>query len=200
MIGPIGYVARLEAEITRLRNENSELANRIVAATPPWPADTPEGREEVARMIYNSFPYDGPLGKQKPDWIPNGNSFMQDKARETAGTLISALRPAAAPPGTVKMYAVALDAANVRIAELEARLGEQQSRSFDMTAQWKIFETAMMMLGDVPGETLLERLSKLQGWYMDMQIMVGDLKHKLEVAEAVNRLSVPRPDGNGGAR
>lgn len=56
---------------------------------------------------------------------------------------------------------------------------------------WHIFETAMMMLGDVPGETLLERITKLQGRYMEMQIMVGDLKHKLEVAEAVNRLTSP---------
>ncbi len=59
-----------------------------------WPADTPEGREEVARMIYNAFPYDGPPGKQKPDWIPNGNSFMQDRAREAADSIIWALRPA----------------------------------------------------------------------------------------------------------
>jgi hypothetical protein len=30
-------------------------------------------------------------------------------------------------------------------------------------------EEAMMMLGDVPGKTLLDRLTKLQGWYMEMQ-------------------------------
>lgn len=59
----------------------------------PWPADTPEGREVVARMIYNAFPYDGTLGKQKPEWIPNGNSFWQDKARATAGDIICAVRP-----------------------------------------------------------------------------------------------------------
>jgi hypothetical protein len=40
------------------------------------------------------------------------------------------LRRAAAPLDAVKMYADALAAANARIAELEARLGEQQSRSF----------------------------------------------------------------------
>lgn len=56
---------------------------------------------------------------------------------------------------------------------------------------WAIFEEAMMMLGDVPGETLLERLSRLQGWYLEMQIELGNVKHRLEVAEAVNRLAAP---------
>lgn len=38
------------------------------------------------------------------------------------------------------------------------------------------YDEAMMMLGDVPGENLIERLTKLQGWYLEMQIMVGQLK------------------------
>lgn len=55
-----------------------------------------------------------------------------------------------------------------------------------------IIERCMDMLGDVPGDTLEDRLTKLQGWYLEMQFLVGDLKHRLEVAEAVCRLT--RPD------
>jgi hypothetical protein len=52
-----------------------------------------------------------------------------------------------------------------------------------------IIERCMDMLGDVPGQSLEDRLTKLQGWYLEMQFVVGDLKHKLEVAQAVNRLT-----------
>ena len=52
-----------------------------------------------------------------------------------------------------------------------------------------IIERCMDMLGDVPGQSLEDRLTKLQGWYLEMQFLVGDLKHKLEVAQTVNRLT-----------
>lgn len=51
-------------------------------------------------------------------------------------------------------------------------------------------EQALMMLGDVPGETLNDRLTRLQGWYLEMQILVGDLKHKLGISAPAQRAPV----------
>jgi hypothetical protein len=58
-----------------------------------WPADTIEGREAIASYIYDAFPFDGPAHKTKPAWIPHGNSQWQNKARETADTIINLMRP-----------------------------------------------------------------------------------------------------------
>jgi len=75
------------------------IASSVIAALAPgnagapWPADTNEGREAVASYIYDAFPFDGPPHKTKPAWIPHGNSDWQDKARETADTIINLLRP-----------------------------------------------------------------------------------------------------------
>ena len=38
--------------------------------------------EERAAEIYAGFEYDGP--GSKPDWVPGGNSLMQDRARHFA--------------------------------------------------------------------------------------------------------------------
>lgn len=35
---------------------------------------------------------------------------------------------------------------------------------------WNIFDAAMMMLEDVPGETMLERIAKLKEWYLQLQM------------------------------
>lgn len=49
---------------------------------------------------------------------------------------------------------------------------------------WLIFEEAMVMLEDVPGETMLERIGRLKGWYLQMQIMVEKLKDENERLKA----------------
>jgi hypothetical protein len=50
---------------------------------------------------------------------------------------------------------------------------------------WAIFEQAMVMLEDVPGETLLERIGRLKDWYLEMQILVE--KQKAEIEELNKR-------------
>ena len=49
---------------------------------------------------------------------------------------------------------------------------------------WAIFEQAMVLLEDVPGDTMLERIERLKAWYLDLQMLVGNLKHRLEVASS----------------
>lgn len=61
---------------------------------------------------------------------------------------------------------------------------------------WVIFERAMTMLEDVPGETLLERIARLKEWYLEIQFLVGKLKNELEIARAVNRLTLSPADRN----
>ncbi len=60
---------------------------------------------------------------------------------------------------------------------------------------WAIFEQAMVLLEDVPGDTMLERIERLKAWYLDLQMLVGNLKHRLEVAESVNRLALSSHQG-----
>jgi hypothetical protein len=38
--------------------------------------------ETLAKKIYDS--YEGPIGQVKPEWVPHGNSAMQDHARQEA--------------------------------------------------------------------------------------------------------------------
>jgi hypothetical protein len=45
---------------------------------------------------------------------------------------------------------------------------------------WEIFEQAMVMLEDVPGETMLERIGRLKDWYLQMQITIGQLQAENE--------------------
>jgi hypothetical protein len=40
-------------------------------------------------------------------------------------------------------------------------------------ANWAIFDQAMVMLEDVPGETMLERLARLKDWYVGLQDLHG---------------------------
>lgn len=41
--------------------------------------------EAVARIIYDAFPFEPRHGQaHKPEWIPGGNSIMQDRARQAA--------------------------------------------------------------------------------------------------------------------
>jgi|SRR6185369_3961505 len=54
---------------------------------PAW--DHPSNRsyepvETLAKVIYDSFVYDGPAGTQKPSWAPGGNGIKQDEARDQA--------------------------------------------------------------------------------------------------------------------
>src|SRR5882672_3088620 len=44
---------------------------------PPQP-----GREEIAKVVYDAFDFSPTMGTpHKPEWMPGGNSFMQDRAR-----------------------------------------------------------------------------------------------------------------------
>ncbi len=47
--------------------------------------------EEVARAIYDQFPYDGEL-PVKPAWVERGNSLKQGEARRMARAAIEAMR------------------------------------------------------------------------------------------------------------
>jgi hypothetical protein len=57
-------------------------------------------REDIAEIVYDAFPFTPELGMpQKPKWVRNGNSFMQDEARRAASRIMSRLRD---EPGFVK--------------------------------------------------------------------------------------------------
>jgi hypothetical protein len=47
-------------------------------------------REEIARIIYDAFPFEPHHGEaQKPAWVAGGNSFRQDDARRAADTILA---------------------------------------------------------------------------------------------------------------
>jgi len=48
---------------------------------------TPDTVERMAKKIYDVMPYDGE--STKPNWVPNGNSTMQDRARDCARDIIT---------------------------------------------------------------------------------------------------------------
>jgi hypothetical protein len=57
-------------------------------------------REDIAEMVYEAFPFVPELGvPQKPAWVRNGNSFMQDDARRAASNIMARLRD---EPGFVR--------------------------------------------------------------------------------------------------
>jgi hypothetical protein len=47
--------------------------------------------EAVAKIIYESMPYDGLAGTSKPAWVEGGNSLKQEEARSRAIETINAL-------------------------------------------------------------------------------------------------------------
>lgn len=47
-------------------------------------------REQLAEIIYESFPFSATVGTpEKPKWTAGGNGLMQDKARRAAETILS---------------------------------------------------------------------------------------------------------------
>lgn len=59
---------------------------------------------------------------------------------------------------------------------------------------WAIFEQAMVMLEDVPGETMLERIARLKEWYVQLQGMVSVAQPPAALDEAATPLN-PIPNG-----
>jgi|KBSMisStaDraftv2_1062788.scaffolds.fasta_scaffold198822_2 hypothetical protein len=53
-------------------------------------AATSPDREEVAKIIYDAFPFSPTFGcAQKPEWTPRGNSFNQIKALNAADRILA---------------------------------------------------------------------------------------------------------------
>jgi len=46
---------------------------------------------------------------------------------------------------------------------------------------WAIFATAMTMLEDVPGDTLLERIARLKEWHLQFQTITADAQRDIEL-------------------
>lgn len=75
----------IEKGLAASRTAIARLREGQGVAVIPW--DHPENREnprveKEAQEFYSHFPYNGP--GQKPAWVPNGNSEMQDVARKYA--------------------------------------------------------------------------------------------------------------------
>ena len=62
---------------------------------------------------------------------------------------------------------------------------------------WAIFATAMTMLEDIPGDTLLERIARLKAYHMEWQKIVQNLESQLrsERQEAANSPAVRTLEG-----
>ncbi len=87
-------ISDAEAREDTINKVRSALRAMEILRTAPIPV-TPE---EVARVIYDAFPFDGHRwDEHKPEWIPNGNSRMQDEARRAATAILALLH--AAPQG-----------------------------------------------------------------------------------------------------
>lgn len=69
--------------------------NAIVAALRAVSPDG-NGREAIAKIIYDAFPFNGRWDLDKPKWVSGGNSIMQDEARKAANAIL-ALRPTLHP-------------------------------------------------------------------------------------------------------
>jgi len=53
------------------------------------PAPPQPGREEIAKIVYDAFDFSPTMGTpHKPEWMPGGNSFMQDRARRAANAIL----------------------------------------------------------------------------------------------------------------
>ncbi len=130
-----------ELEITIQCNDH-DVKDRLMdfltdsQSQPPTPAQGSNARdlrEEIAKIVYDAFPFTPTLGMaQKPEWVPSGNSFVQDDARRAASHIMARLRP---EPGFVQRVkadfpeAVAsLDAAlrSPAVVEGLAQLGMQE--------------------------------------------------------------------------
>lgn len=46
-------------------------------------------REEIAKIVYDAMPYRPVKHEPKPEWVPGGNSLMQDEARRAADAILS---------------------------------------------------------------------------------------------------------------
>ena len=54
------------------------------------PAPPQPGREEIAKIVYDAFDFSPTMGTpHKPEWMPGGNSFMQDRARRAANAILN---------------------------------------------------------------------------------------------------------------
>jgi hypothetical protein len=69
----------------------------LVAPTSQSPSVRP-GVEQIARIIYDAFPFTPRnTADQKPEWVPNGNSYRQDDARKAARFILALIEQPAVP-------------------------------------------------------------------------------------------------------
>lgn len=82
--------------------------------------------EEAAKAIFDLMPYDGPLGTQRPAWVPHGDSLKQDEARRYASAALGMTpSPQADGMGTVAAFEAAYPELYYHIAKGKICAGEQ---------------------------------------------------------------------------
>lgn len=100
-------------------------------------AVSPPQREEIAKLVYDAFPFEQRRGlAQKPEWVPNGNSTMQDQARSAADAIL-ALYPAA-PQDVDTTIAALLEDNEARSEELRLTREADEGKDIRIEALEKL--------------------------------------------------------------
>jgi hypothetical protein len=96
---PVAWRYRSKKWISLLwRYQTEALVNDDFETPSDWiieplyaiPAPPQPGREEIAKIVYDAFDFSPTIGTpHKPEWMPGGNSFMQDRARRAANAILN---------------------------------------------------------------------------------------------------------------